>query len=106
MNNTNLIIERTQKEGVFIITAAQFCGDLEYGGYDDWFLPSGDELDLMYKNLKAKKLGDFDNAWYWSSSHGDDGLWGAYRQHFSDGRHDNNMDNETVPCLVRAVRAF
>jgi hypothetical protein len=93
-----------QKAGIFV-TAAQFCGDLEYGGYDDWFLPSGDELDMMYKNLKVKGLGGFGNGWYWSSSHGE-GLWGAYRQRFSDGRQDYNMGNENAQCLVRAARAF
>jgi hypothetical protein len=104
MTNTGRIIEAMQKEGIFV-TAAQFCSDLVYGGYDDWFLPSRDELDLMFRNLRLKGLGGFENGWYWSSSHGE-GLWGAYRYRFSDGRQDNSMGNENTQCLVRAVRAF
>jgi hypothetical protein len=41
---------------------------LSIGGYQDWFYPSQNELLLMYKNLKAKGLGDFRSDVYWSSS--------------------------------------
>lgn len=32
--------------------AAQFCEGLTIGGYTDWYLPSRDELELIYRNLK------------------------------------------------------
>lgn len=48
--------------------AAKLCYDLVYGGYDDWFLPSKDELNLMYTNLKTKGLGALGTHYYWSSS--------------------------------------
>jgi hypothetical protein len=39
--------------------AVEACVNYTLGGYDDWFLPSKDELDQMYRNLKQKGLGNF-----------------------------------------------
>lgn len=51
--------------------AARLCEVLSYTvngtTYDDWFLPSKDELDLMYTQLQAKGLGNFSYDSYWSS---------------------------------------
>lgn len=49
--------------------AARLCSILEFNGYDDWFLPSLDELDLMYNNLhQEERFGFLDSSYYWSSS--------------------------------------
>ena len=32
--------------------AAQFCEGLTIGGFSDWYLPSRDELEVCYRNLK------------------------------------------------------
>jgi hypothetical protein len=72
-------------------------------GYDDWFLPSKDELNLMYQNLKQKGLGEFSSSWYWSSS--EDGNYGAWNQHFSDGSQ-GYITKDNTSLSVRAVRAF
>jgi hypothetical protein len=82
--------------------AAQRCAALTTGGYRDWFLPSKDELGLMYRNLKTRGLGGFSNSWYWSSSEYDSTL--AWVQSFSDGVRGNYYKTTTVS--VRAVRAF
>ena len=82
--------------------AAKGCAALNTGGCRDWFLPSKDELDFMYKNLAAKGLGGFSDGWYWSSSEHND--YYAWYQRFSDGNQDHYFKNDT--SSVRAVRAF
>jgi TolB-like protein len=82
--------------------AAQLCAALDAGGYKDWFLPDKDELNLMYRNLKAKGLGGFSNVYYWSSS--EDYSSYAWYQSFDGGRQNYNYRYSTLS--VRAVRAF
>jgi len=48
--------------------AASLCNDLTVGGYNDWFLPSKDELDKLHTNKVA--IGGFTDDNYWSSSGG------------------------------------
>ena len=80
--------------------AAQLCNDLTVGGYNDWFLPSKDELDKLYINKGA--IGGFADGFYWSSSEYDAG--GAWFQYFDDG--DQNASHKYNTYRVRAVRAF
>jgi hypothetical protein len=80
--------------------AAQLCNDLTVGGYNDWFLPSKDELDKLYINKVA--IGGFADNTYWSSSEGD--THNAWSQYFSNGNQGySSKDNAD---RVRAVRAF
>jgi hypothetical protein len=48
--------------------AAKICNDLILNGYDDWFLPSDKELNLMYVNRNLAGLVGFESVSYWSSS--------------------------------------
>ena len=49
--------------------AAYYCANSTAGGYDDWYLPSLDELIMMCENLNLAGIGGVTNMWYWSSSH-------------------------------------
>jgi len=71
--------------------------------YDDWFLPSWDELDLMYKNLYQKGLGGFEYAWYWSSSEADSSA--AKYQSFQDGNR-GAYSQKSTERRVRPVRSY
>jgi hypothetical protein len=83
--------------------AAKVCSDHDGGAYDDWFLPSKEEMDLMYDNLKASAVGGFSTWYYWNSSEYGDAL--AWCQHFdSNGNWDNSIRANAYQ--VRPVRSF
>lgn len=82
--------------------AAALCDGLSCGGFSDWFLPSRDELALVYEQLAAENRGDFDAGYYWSSSQCDADY--AWAQSFADG--DVGTYLKGAPYRVRAVRAF
>ena len=83
-------------------TAADICANLSLGGYSDWFLPSKDELNLMYENLKVARVGGFADYFYWSSSeYTADYAWSQY---FPSGGRTN--DYKDALLRVRAARAF
>jgi TolB-like protein len=96
--NTEIIKERLGNS-----SAAGRCSSLYFDGFTDWFLPSKDELDMMFLNLKARGLGGFGNDYYWSSSqYSNKETW---NQSFSSG-HQYNGSYKSFPTSVRAVRAF
>ena len=90
-------------------SAAQHCADLAYGGYDDWYLPSKDELNAVYLNKSVINTTAMVNggesfavANYWSSSESDGNI--ALRQDFNDGSQFGNP--KSINNRVRAIRAF
>jgi len=88
--------------------AARLCGDLVLGGYNDWYLPSKDELRQLYINRVA--IGGFNPTnyytYYWSSS--EVNVNGAWSQFFygSGEQYINDKGGLNGPGNVRAVRAF
>jgi TolB-like protein len=88
--NTEYLMQIAQARGGFT-WAVRLCDNYEHGGFDNWFMPSRDELNFMYGNLYLKGLGNFRPEEYWSSTTWTD-TWGSYRAwyiNFSDGKHDN-----------------
>lgn len=88
-------------------TAAALCARLSVNGTRGWFLPSRDELALMYRYLKTAGIGDFhdggiaDNFTYWASSQQTADM--AVHIDFADlGRQHG--DDKDFPRRVRAVR--
>jgi len=72
------------------------------GGFSDWHLPTRNELDLMYKNLKENGLGEFSGSYYWTSAETDKRY--AYYQYFGSGGQD--FKEKSYSFGVRAVRAY
>ena len=82
-------------------TAADICANLSLNGYDDWYLPSKDELNNLYLNQGA--IGDFSSVEYWSSSEISTGY--AWLQRFDTGSQFDS-GNKGHAAGVRAIRAF
>jgi hypothetical protein len=84
--------------------AAKICDNLVLNSYSDWFLPSIDELSLMYTNLVTQGFGGFNGSYYyWSSSENSPSrAWGYY---FSGGYFTGINKSQSI-WIVRAVRAF
>ncbi|MDR2900959.1 MAG: InlB B-repeat-containing protein [Treponema sp.] len=85
-----------------IVTAQNYRG----GGFTDWHLPTRSELDLMYKNLKQKNLGNFSSEEYWTSEeYNYNYAW--YQDFFTSysGGYQNYGSKSSL-YNVRAVRSY
>jgi hypothetical protein len=106
-SNTNAIVANCTGASI----AARVCYDLILNSYDDWYLPSIDQLNLMHLNLNAQGMGGFPgfstdyNPDYWSSSEYDkDYAWGY---DFLGGNQVKDYKESSLFFFnVRAVRSF
>jgi len=97
-SNTQRIISNCSEPS----TAAEITEDLRLGGNSDWYLPSREELDLIYRNLHSKRKGPMTNTRYWSSSqHNSTQAWAQF---FGDGRKIQASTDLTF--RVHAIRSF
>jgi hypothetical protein len=99
--NTNTIVSN-QGAGSY---AAKLCDDYTNadtgtGVYSDWYLPSKDELNMLYLNKTA--MGWFTVENYWSSSEYDSGS--AWGQSLNNGYQ--SYTDKVINLRVRAVRSF
>ena len=97
--NTNKILE---VQGRKLPYAAKLCADYEYEGYTDWFLPSKDQLELLYRNRYL--LEGLSHEQYWSSTEHEIGR--AWTQNFSTGEGHLKVTKESARMHIRAVREF
>lgn len=74
--------------------------------YNNWHLPSKDELVLLFINREA--VGGFFSDFYWSSTEDDNGYQGdAWGKYFSVDAHYNDWDyNKNRKNRVRPIHAF
>jgi hypothetical protein len=103
--NSTAIVNGCPSAGI----AARLCDQLALNGFSDWFLPSKDELNLMYQNLHVQGLGDFSNFLYWSSSQVDEN--NVWSQNFWDDSPFFEAGGQYIvlkegDLCVRAIRAF
>jgi len=107
--NTSIIVSVHSAKNDFDGHAALVCGNYLGGGFGDWYLPSKEELNLMYQNKETIDAVATSNSGssfaandYWSST--ESGGATAWIQGFIDGLQVNY--NKSNAYYVRAVRAF
>src|SRR5574344_1008792 len=106
LSNSNAIVGQAGHTS----SAAKLCLDLVSGGQSDWYLPSIQELNMLWNNYYTvtKALSQISgatqlsNGAYWSSSEYNDNY--AWNFNFDDGYTYGNYKDDTY--YVRAVRAF
>lgn len=97
--NTTQIINACSETNI----AARHCDQLVSGGKSDWYLPSRDELSLIYNNLVKQGKGTFaGNYFYWSSSQSSSTK--ALTIDMNSGTSISLQKGELT--LVRAIRTF
>ncbi len=105
MQNTIDILNDCSTGGI----AAGLCANYNGGGYTDWYLPSRDELSLMYQSVGPGASGANNNiggfvqlANYWSSSEASINFgWIVY---FNDGTQNALSKDGPYADRVRAIR--
>jgi hypothetical protein len=95
IHNTGLIVINCAETGI----AAKICFNLVLNGYDDWFLPSYDELGKLTQYNAI--FGGLSEVGYWSSSELDFAF--AFNRHY-DGKAQTG--NKEALAFVRAIRYF
>ena len=89
--------------------AAQLCWNVSYGNFpqfkDNWFLPSIDELVLLYK--EKDRINNLSSGFYWSSTYNDPvPVVKAWCLNFAANGSNPTVLGYNVKCNVRAINAF
>lgn len=95
--NTRAIVNGCGESGI----AARICDELVLNGYNDWFLPSLNELSQMCQHKDV--IGGFAAMQYWSSTEQNESS--VWEEDFSGESNAFFKDKNTM-LGVRAVRAF
>ena len=111
------IVFQINEDGTGLVADLQDLGEMDWWGamsaagsytsegYDDWYLPSKEELELMYNSIgngsPEGNIGGF-SSYYWSSSEFNSNF--AWYVSFNNGNSDYDLKDNTD--RVRVIRAF
>ena len=106
LSNSNSIVGQAGHTS----SAAKLCLDLVSGGQSDWYLPSIQELNMLWNNYytvtralsQISGATQLSNSAYWSSSE----YGGSYAWYFGFYDGNTHLGNKNNTNCVRAVRAF
>ena len=99
--NTQKIISQCSDPNADFSVAAKVASNYRGGGKSDWFLPSKDELNLLFENRSAVGK-NFSAAQYWSSSQDSSVL--SWTLDFDSGALSADVNG--IDRHVRPIRAF
>lgn len=111
-NNTQEMLKQCNTSLSIPNWAAKIVDDLVIEEYEDWYLPSKDELNLIYENLHLKGIGTFSvNVPYWSSTQAIYGICGisggGWTQNFRTGQQIQEYKKGYQETgAIRAIRSF
>jgi len=104
MTDTNL----NPSTGYTYAQSITVCKGLRNGGYSDWRLPTGKELDQMGREAFLKKIGSFPEAkgfdLYWGSEYTTDSIYGGYFN--KDSILILKMAKPEIKAHLRPVRSY
>lgn len=106
LNNSNAIVAQAGHTS----SAATLCLNSTNGGESDWYLPSMQELNMLWNNYytvaraltQISGAAELANASYWSSTEGNTNL--SWIFNFTNG--NSTYNNKTNTFYVRAIRTF
>jgi hypothetical protein len=106
LSNSNSIVGQAGHTS----SAAKLCLDLVSGGQSDWYLPSIQELNMLWNNYytvarvlsQISGAAQLSNSFYWSSSEN----YLNFAWYFVFGNGGTSSNYKTNAGCVRAVRAF
>jgi hypothetical protein len=107
LTNTRLYLEKFRRNNVTGNTAPKICDSLIVNGYNDWYLPSLDELLAMYNTLRNNGNVGFLSRKYWTStcySNREQNPGAAIFVDFSNG--STGVSYVGDPARIRACRRF
>jgi hypothetical protein len=86
--------------------AARWAADYSLNGFSDWYLPSNDELVLLYQksNFGSGEVPGFIGTVYWSSSQSDANY--VWYVAFGTGMNYPSAIKDNNPLRIRPIRSF